>query len=315
MRRDQGVLILGCGYSGAWLAQRLAFSGRPVWGTTRHEARTSIIMSRGATAVLMDAQDPSPLRSLRGRIGAVVSCIPPYRDDSGRWRDPTPRLLEEIGGWSDLYSLLYVSATSVYGDHRGATVTERSPSLEPSPRGRARLEAERAVLQSGLPAKVIRPAGIYGPGRSQLHRLAARRYRLVGGGEALTNRIHVDDLAALYEAALFGGKPGAIYLASDHRPASQHEVVAFATSRYGLPQAARLCHEEARVRMTKDVYAMVTGSKRLDPTWTLDRLGVSLRYPDYEAGLEAIWQVQAPELRALVARSDTAPRPAPGAAG
>ena len=34
---------------------------------------------------------------------------------------------------------------------------------------------------------------------------------------------------------------------------------------------------------------MVTSSKRLDPSWTLSQLGVTLRYPDFETGLAAIW--------------------------
>ena len=215
MREDLGTLILGCGYSGSWLAQRLAFSGRPVWGTTRSDTQASVINSRGADSVILDTVDLAPIKKLRGRISAIVCCIPPTLRPDGTADDALPRLLDAVRRWDGLNAFLYVSATSVWGDREGAVVTEATPTGPDSPRGQARLQAEQAVLGSDLPAMVIRPSGIYGPGRSQLHRLATRSYRLVGEGAALTNRVHVHDLAALYEAAIDRGVPGEVYLASD----------------------------------------------------------------------------------------------------
>lgn len=293
-----GVLIIGCGFTGLVLAARLGFAGRPVWGTTRTEARTTIIRSRGSQALLFDGVDMAPLRALRGRIGAVVSCAPPESDADGGFSDPTPAILDAVSDFG-LRAFVYVSATSVYGDQDGDVVTEATAPAPDSPRGQARHDAETQALTSGLPAMVMRPSGIYGPGRSQLHRVAEGRYRLVGDGAALTNRIHVADLALLLEAAIDRGTPGAVYLATDQRPASQAEVVEHIVARYGLPRPPAMPMEEARVRMSRDVFAMITGSKRLDPSWTLAELGVRLRFPDYEAGLADVWRRDGAALRAL----------------
>ncbi|MEZ4265290.1 MAG: NAD-dependent epimerase/dehydratase family protein [Myxococcota bacterium] len=295
-----GVLIVGCGFTGMVLAARLGFAGRPVWGTTRTEAHTSIIRSRGSQAVIFDGVDVTPLRALRGRIGAVVDCIPPEIDRDGAVTDSTRAILDAVSDFG-LRAFVYVSATSVYGNQEGATVTEATEVTPDSPRGQARLVAEAKVLGSGLPGMVLRPSGIYGPGRSQLHRVAEGRYKLVGDGSALTNRIHVADLASLLEAAIDRGKAGAVYLGTDQRPATQAEVVDHIVERYGLPRPPTIPLEEARVRMTRDVFAMITGSKRLDPTWTLAELGVRLRYPDYEAGLADVWRRDGASLRELMA--------------
>lgn len=297
-RLDQAVLILGCGYSGAVLAQRLAFAGLPVVGTTRSEAQASVIRTRGAEPVLLDTDDLTPLARLRGRVRAVVHSIPPDIDPtSGAVNDATAALLEHFAD-EPLERFVYISSTSVYGDSGGAVVTEQTPCAPDSPRGEARLAIEQQVLGSGLPAVVVRPSGIYGPGRSQLHRMARGQYRLLGDGSAITNRVHVRDLAAILAAAIDRGTSGAIYLATDTHPATQADVAAHIVATYGLPQPPTLPLAEARVRLSRDVFKMITGSKRLDPSWTLAQLGVRLRFPDYERGLAAIWSQEQAQLRA-----------------
>ena len=296
---DRHVLIVGCGYTGAVLAQRLCFGGQPVVGTTRSETQASVIRTRGAAALLLDASDLSPLARYRGRLKAVVHSIPPTMARDGSYADVTQPLLEMMADEPGLEAFVYISSTSVYGDQGGAVVTETTPCAPDSPRGEARLAIERQVLSSGLPAMVVRPAGIYGPGRSQLHRIAGRRYRLVGEGQALTNRIHVRDLATLLAAAIEVGEPGKTYLASDEEPATQQAVVDHIRASYPLPEPSRMPLAEARIRMSKDVLKMVTGSKRLDASWTLEALGVRLRYPNYRKGLAAVWQQDSAALRAL----------------
>ena len=76
-------------------------------------------------------------------------------------------------------------------------------------------------------------------------------------------------------------------------------MVSALEAQYGLPPANHLSLAEARVRMSRDVLAMVTNSKRLDPSWTLESLGVELRYPDWSTGLAAIWRHEEAEIREL----------------
>ena len=293
---NSGVLIVGCGFTGRLLAQRLAFAGRAVYGTARSEEAVNVIRTRGANALVMNAPDLSPLARIKGKVRAVVTMMPPVMDKDGGYTDYTAELLELLRDWK-LDAIVYVSSTSVYGDKGGALVTEQTPCTPDSPRGRARLEIETQVLSSGLPTMVVRPAGIYGRTRSQLDRFATGRTRLVDGGHSYTNRIHVRDLAAILEAACDRGTPGDVYLGTDARPSLQSEVAQHIVETYGLAPPSELSLAEARVRMSRDVLAMIMGSKQLDGGWTRERLGVSLRFPDYVSGLAEIWRFDGPAIR------------------
>ena len=296
---SKGTLIVGCGFTGRVLAQQIAFSGRAAYGTSRSEAGASVIRTRGASAVIMEAPDFRPLAPLKGKVDALVTMMPPVMAKDGSYTDHNEALLHHVQSWG-LRAIVYVSSTSVYGDHGGARVDESTPCNPDSPRGRARLEIEERILSSGLPTMVVRPSGIYGRFRSQFDRFAGRRTRLIDGGKAYTNRIHVRDLATIIEAALDRGVPGSVYLASDERPAIQAEVARHIVETYGMPAPAELSLNEARIRLSKDVFAMIMGSKQLDGTKTLDALGVSLRFPDYVSGLEAIWRFDEPTIKAAV---------------
>lgn len=273
-----GVLILGCGFLGQVLAQRLAFAGVPVIGSARGEPQLGIIRTRGATALRLDG-DPSVIERLPLPITRMLMAIPPdaHLDDA---------LATRVAAWGLAPGkVLYVSSTSVYGDHGGALVVEETPVAPVTDKARMRVAAEDRWRAIG--ASVIRPAGIYGPGRSLLHRIAAGKHRLIDGGAALSNRVHVNDLAALCEAAW--SKPAATYLGADVTPATQREVAEWCARELGLPMPESITSAEARVRMDKDTFQMFAQSKRLDPSWTLATLGVRLRYPSWREGFRDIW--------------------------
>jgi nucleoside-diphosphate-sugar epimerase len=297
---NSGTLIVGCGFTGRLLAQQLAFEGHAVYGTSRSEAGVNVIRTRGANAVVVNAPDFSAIDRIKGKVTALVTMMPPTMERDGTSIDHNAALMAYVKDWG-LTAVVYVSSTSVYGDQAGAVVNEATPCTPDSPRGEARLEIERQVLESGLPAMVVRPAGIYGRFRSQFDRFAGRRARLIDGGRSYTNRIHVRDLAAIIAAACDRGEPGAIYLGTDARPSLQAEVAAHIVETYGLPQPAELSLAEARVRLSRDVLAMIMGSKRLDGSQTLERLGLTLRFPDYVAGLAEIWRFDELAIRAAMA--------------
>ena len=157
------TLILGCGYAGCELAQRIGFGGRAVFGTTRSDQRSMVIRSRGAEPVILDTSDLSPLGRLKGRVDAIVDCIPPTVDRDGSWEDPTLRIMDYVSGW-DLRAFVYVSSTSVYGDHEGGRVDEaacdRSNERESREEGRDSAIRFRFVCVQMRRGRSPRPVGL-----------------------------------------------------------------------------------------------------------------------------------------------------------
>lgn len=291
---SEAVLILGCGFLGQTLAQKLAFRGVPVVGTARGEPQLGIIRTRGATPFKLEG-DPATVQRALDRLplrpGRVLMAIPP---DAGL----DAPLAEKVGAWGlPAGRVLYVSSTSVWGDQGGADVVEATPVHPETDKARQRLAAE-AIWQA-IGASVIRPAGIYGPGRSLLHRLAARRYRLIEDGGAVTNRIHVSDLAQLCEASW--QRPQGLWMGSDLTPVPQAEVAQWCVRELGLPAPAPISMAEARVRMDRETLSMFSQSKRLRPEATLEALGVTLRFPSYREGFSDIWRREKAALVALMA--------------
>ncbi len=95
-----------------------------------------------------------------------------------------------------------------------------------------------------MPLGIFRLAGIYGPGRNPLVKLAeGRAHRIVKPGQVF-NRIHVDDIAATLGAAV--ARPATrLYNVADDEPAPPQEVTAFAAGLMGVAPPPEVPFAEA----------------------------------------------------------------------
>ncbi len=180
----------------------------------------------------------------------------------------------------------YLSTTGVYGDRQGGWVDETSALDPANPRGHWRIAAERAWLESGLPVRVFRLAGIYGPGRSAIDRLRkGAAQRIVKPGQFFS-RIHVEDIARVLKASLTRSAAGDIFNVADDEPAPPQDVIVFAAELLGLPCPPEIAFEEAELSpMARGFYAE---SKRVSNRRIREELAVDLAYPEYRSGLRAI---------------------------
>ncbi len=106
---------------------------------------------------------------------------------------------------------VHLSTIAVYGNEVLGEVDEQTP-LRPGKhtynlsKARAEQVVQQAV-QRGLPAVLLRLANIYGPfGRTfvidPIEKLAAERFRLIGGDRAVSNTVFVDDVVGAIRRAL-----------------------------------------------------------------------------------------------------------------
>jgi nucleoside-diphosphate-sugar epimerase len=269
-------VILGCGFTGVRVARRLLERGARVIATGRKPASLADLERAGAAAVELDVAQPAHRARLAAAVpeGArVLHSIPLFTLDD-RLQDPTPVLLEALGRRPA--RMVYLSTTGVYGDR--SQVDETTLPAPVLPRQTLRVAAEQAVAAGPWSSLILRPAGIYGPGRGVHIAMQEGRYKLVGDGRNYLSRIHVADLAAIAEAALETDLRGAWPVADDH-PCPAREVAAFCAALLDLPMPPSVGPEEVSETLRFD--------RRIDGRAIRRALGVELAYPSYREGIPA----------------------------
>lgn len=235
------VLIVGCGYVGIELGRQLAAAGHGVSGMRRSGSADAALRAAGITPVAGDITRVADLLPLRGRFDWVVDCVSSSHGDAGDYRavyrDGMRNLVEAFAG-TGLRALVYTSSTGVYGQGDGGWVDEDSATEPSAETSRVLVEAERVLLGAagpGFPARVLRVAGIYGPGRGHLFRQFLRGEARMSAADRWMNMVHRDDVAGAVRVVLERGEPGGVYNAVDDEPVTQGDFLRWLASRTGLP--------------------------------------------------------------------------------
>ena len=280
------VFIFGLGYVGRPLGHRLAAAGWQVRGTTRTPSRLAAQAEAGWQ--IHEFADDRPLADPDAALDGVDALITTITAIGGS--DPVldahGELIADFKGWSG-----YVSATSVYPDTPDGLCYEDTPTGPATARGRARVEAEQRWLNL-LGTEIFRAAGIYGPGRSPFDALRDGTSRIIEHRGQLFNRIHVEDICRVIEAAMAQPRRGRIINLADNKPAPQGDVVRHAAGLIGVEPPQPQSLEEANLSpMARSFYVSrrKVASKVIGP-----ELGLDLLYPDYESGLAAILKAETP---------------------
>lgn len=278
---DKKLISFGHGYSAQALSKRLLAEGWTILGTTRSSDKADDLRRQGIAPLLFS--DPIPPEFVDSNH-ILISAGP---DNTG---DPT--LAEYAGALAEMTPkwVGYLSTTGVYGDHQGGWVDEATPLTPSTKRGQARVMAESQWRATPLPLHIFRLAGIYGPGRGPFAKVRNGTARRIIKQEQVFSRIHVDDIAQVLHASMQAPNAGAIYNLCDDDPAPPQDVIAYAAELLGLPVPPAVAYNQAEMTpMARSFYAE---SKRVRNDRIKDELGVTLRYPDYRAGLLALLQAE-----------------------
>jgi nucleoside-diphosphate-sugar epimerase len=283
----KSLFCFGLGYSAQALARRLTAQGWRVTGTAREDARIEVLRDQGFEVLPFSrARGAAEVAEMLGQATHVLSSIPP--DEAG---EPVLDLLAEpLCRSEDLDWVGYLSTTGVYGTRDGGWVDEDDELKPSSERSRRRVAAERAWLtlheRAGLPVHIFRLAGIYGPGRNVVKSVRAGTAKRIDLPGQVFSRIHVEDIVTVLEASIARPNPGAIYNVCDDQPAEPARVVAYACELLGCEPPSLVPFEEAELsEMAKSFYL---DNKRVSNQRLHEELGVTLAYPNYKTGLDAL---------------------------
>ena len=154
--------------------------------------------------------------------------------------------------------ITYLSATSVYGDHGGEWVDEKSKTNPTSINGIERLKAEKFWIKlaqkNNLPLQIFRLSGIYSNQYNVLKRLKAGEAKIINKKNHFLSRIHVEDISNVLFKSLDNFKKGEIYNISDDKPSSNEEVIMYGIKLLGIEKPKILDIDEIKNEMLKNFY-------------------------------------------------------------
>lgn len=285
------LFCFGYGYTAAALAEVLRAFDWEIAGTTTDPDKRAHMQAQGIAAELFEPSRylPDPFESFRG-VTHVLLSIPPGRSGDPAFEAHAHDILEAgTVEWAG-----YLSTTAVYGNHDGGWIDESTPLAPSSQRGSQRARAEEQwqslLMNEEFPLHIFRLSGIYGPGRSAIDTVRSGTARRIDKAGHVFNRIHVDDIVQTLIASMNNPRPGAVYNLTDDLPSSSHEVISFACNLLGICPPPLISYEQADVApMVRSFYS---DNKRIRNDLIKQELGITLRYPDYRAGLQACLEVE-----------------------
>ncbi|MGP6175036.1 sugar nucleotide-binding protein [Corynebacterium sp. A21] len=266
--RPGRTLLVGCGKVGSSLGERLVAAGEEVVALRR----TTAGLPASFAALSVDLREP--VRQELPQVDTMLITLTPGMSSVGDHPNAYLVALRNLAAALSVVPprVVFVSSTRVFEGRTGhQTLTEDDAPAPVTPRGRTLWEGELLAMDL-FDAHIVRPAGIYGPGREMMIRKVVERTPVQYTRR--TNRIHEVDLVRALEKVLMLDHPPRLVHAVDQKPASLGEVVTFIAEQLGMQPPPALPTEPA-------TGTVLGGGLLLNLLETLS-------YPTFEAGYEHI---------------------------
>lgn len=259
---------------GTALGELLIARGFHVWGLRRDPSS----LPGSFNKVAADLARRATLDALPSGVDYLVYCASAGEASDAAYQRAYVAGLENVLDALDrpaLRRVFFTSSTAVYAQSDGAWVDETSETQPLHFSGRRTLEAENVLRSSGVPATVLRCAGIYGPGRTRL--IDAVRQGSASLSSRFTNRIHRDDIAGAVVHLIERDLAPPVLVLADDEPAPQRDVTLFLAAELGVPVPEPAATDPS-----------ARGGDKRCKNDGLKSTGYALRYPTYRDGYRAM---------------------------
>tara|TARA_A100001011_G_scaffold48643_1_gene46266 strand:+ start:4977 stop:5840 length:864 start_codon:yes stop_codon:yes gene_type:complete len=189
---------------------------------------------------------------------------------------------------SKFKKLIYLSATSVYGNHNGKWVNENSKLKGRTKFGLGRKIVEKAWLKfrdlNNLDINILRVSGIYSKENNVLKKIS--KTNIYVKEKKYFSRIRIEDLAQIIKKMFFSQKKFMVLNASDDKPATNIEVANFAAKLLKIKNLKPVPIAKFKNKMIKEFYK---DSKKVSNKNMKNKLQIKLRFPTYKEGLKKLF--------------------------
>jgi len=213
----------------------------------------------------------------------ILISIPPQKK-----RDLVLKIFSKFLKKSKFKKLIYLSATSVYGNHNGKWVNENSKLKGNTKFGLGRKIVEKSWIKFRdlykLDINILRVSGIYSKESNVLKKISKKS--IFVKEKKYFSRIRIEDLAQIIKKMFYSQKSSLILNASDDKPATNIEVANYAAKLLKIKNLRPMPIANFKNKMIKEFYK---DSKKVSNKKMKNKLLIKLKYPTYREGLRNIF--------------------------
>lgn len=233
------ISVLGCGWLGFPLAERLLSEEHTVKGSTTTPKKVSILKQSGIESFLINL--PESLSDEKSEsfweCDLLILNLPPGRRNPNV-KDEFPALVEKVvekAKSHDISWIIFTSSTSVYPEFGGITrEQDTQPGKATRASGEALLKAEEVIINAGIDYTILRLGGLYGYDRHPVKHLSGKKN--LDGALKPVNLVHQLDCVNLITEVIDQKKRNEIYnIVSDGHP-PRKEFYQCAARHFNLPE-------------------------------------------------------------------------------
>ncbi len=279
----ESIVVAGAGYTGQRLLKLLTGQASRVVALSK----SSNCTLSGVDSIQIDFDSNTPTRIEVGENARVCYFVPPGSDSTPEAR--IEKFFEKVLDSLPVRVVL-ISTTGVYGNCDGDWVDETWQLNPQTDRALRRLEVEKYCSSwaeiHGVSLAILRVAGIYGPGRVPTERLRQGIVLPKSQSGGFSNRIHVDDLAAICAAGLAGDATG-VFNVSDGHPLRYRDYFDLVAEVWGLPKVKGDDENVSRNQISPTMRSYLRESRKIVNQKLLETFSIELQYPHPRQGLIA----------------------------
>ena len=286
MKNKDKFFFFGFGQTAKYLVNNLAQSKKKFSFNATNTKRTSLKTFGKKKFKSFKFRDKFYDRKLIKKLiqaDYILVSIPPQKK-----RDVVLGSFRNLLKKSKFKKLIYLSATSVYGNHNGKWVNENSKLKGRTKLGLGRKIAEKAWLKfrdlNKLDINVLRVSSIYSKENNVLKKIS--KTSIYVKEKKYFSRIRIEDLAQILKKMFFSQKKFRVLNASDDKPATNKEVANFAAKLLKIKNLKPVPIAKFKNKMIKEFYK---DSKKVSNKNMKNKLQIKLRFPSYKEGLKNLF--------------------------
>ena len=286
MKNKENFFFFGFGQTAKYFVKELIKSKRDFTFCATNTSKTNLktfYKKKYITYKFKDSKYDNQIVDSLNKANYILVSIPPQSK-----KDVVLKKFGKVLIKSKFKKLIYLSATSVYGNHNGRWVNENSKLKGKSRLGLRRKIVEKAWIKyrniSKQDINILRVSGIYSKENNVLRKIL--KTNIYVKEKKYFSRIRIEDLASIIKKTFYSSNKSMTLNASDDKPATNIEVANFAAKLLNINYLKPVALSEFKNKMIKEFYK---DSKKVSNYNMKKKLQLKLKYPTYKQGLRNIF--------------------------